>query len=253
MASGLRMSAAATPFTENEILGLRSVVPTGGTCFDIGAAYGMYTFPLAHLVGKTGSVHSFEPLTGSYRLLALTKRLVGGKNIQLHRSAVGRESGWQPLTVPRQWGFPIRGRAFLAQDATSLGPNERFTSHQEVGVPVTTVDETCRNAGVGQVDFLKIDVEGAELAVLEGASETIAAHSPALLLEIEDRHVGKYGLRATDLVDYLTSRGYRMYVWKNREWTETDRVTVAVRNYLFSVALDRSRSKIPALAGQWAG
>jgi FkbM family methyltransferase len=242
------MSAAATPFTEKEILGLRGIVPAGGVCFDIGAAYGMYTFPLADLVGSGGEVHSFEPLTGSFRLLSMTKHLVGGRNIHLHRMAVGRSSGWQPLNVPKQWGLPIRGRAFLASGAVSLGANEQFSSHHEVAVPVTTVDDTCRLAGINRVDFLKVDVEGAELAVLEGASDTIEAHSPALLLEIEERHVCKYGLAAADLVGFLTRRGYRMYVWNERRWTEATRVTTAVRNYLFTASLDRQPA--PAFAGQ---
>jgi hypothetical protein len=91
ISAGLRTSAAISPFTEKEVLGLSHVVPPGGVCFDIGAAYGMYTFALAHLVGSTGQVHSFEPLAGSARLLDAARRFSGSRNIRLHRKAAGRE------------------------------------------------------------------------------------------------------------------------------------------------------------------
>lgn len=239
IAAALRTSAAISPFTESEVLGLSHVVPVGGVCFDIGAAYGMYTFPLAHLVGDTGQVHSFEPLAGSARLLDASRRLSGGRNIRLHREAVGQETACQTITVPTQWGFPIRGRAFLTRGASDAGPNATFTSHREVTIQVTSVDEVCRKAGISRIDFMKVDVEGAEMAVLCGAASMIEQHAPHLLLEIEDRHLGKYGLRSADVVGYLTARGYRMYGWDGRRWAPASRVTTAARNYLFSVSLDR--------------
>ena len=60
---GITRVAARINWAEAEVLGLRAVVRPGDHVFDVGAAYGMYTFPLAHIVGATGSVHSFEPQT----------------------------------------------------------------------------------------------------------------------------------------------------------------------------------------------
>ncbi|WP_163506994.1 FkbM family methyltransferase [Fodinicola acaciae] len=243
--AGLRTSAALSPFTEKEVLGLPALIPSGGVCFDIGAAYGMYTFPLAQLVGGSGQVHSFEPLAGSARLLDAARLLGGGRNVRLHREAVGREPGRQVITVPTRWGLPIRGRAFLSHGASDTGANDEFSSHRDVTISVTTVDQVCRTENISRVDFMKIDVEGAEMAVLEGAAATIESHLPHLLLEVEDRHLRKYGLRCTDVVDCLATRGYRMYGWNGRRWVPSSRVTTAARNYLFSVSLDRQ----PAPAG----
>jgi hypothetical protein len=108
-----------------------------------------------------------------------------------------------------------------------------------VTVEVATVDEVCKNEKIARIDFMKIDVEGAELAVLEGATSVIENHAPRLLLEIEDRHLGKYGLSSADVVWHLTAHGYRMYAWDRWRWAPASRVTTAARNYLFSVASDR--------------
>lgn len=64
--------------------------------------------------------------------------------------------------------------------------------NRPVTTPVRTVDGLCNHMGLGRVDFIKADVEGAEAAVLSGARRTLLRHRPALLLEIEDRHLEKY-------------------------------------------------------------
>jgi hypothetical protein len=100
--------------------------------------------------------------------------------------------------------------------------------------PVTTVDQVCREQGIERVGFLKIDVEGFESAVLAGAERVLERDRPSLLLEIEDRHLAKYGRTAADVAASLTARGYGMYAWRAGRWTPVTEVTTAGRNYLFT-------------------
>jgi hypothetical protein len=101
-----------------------------------------------------------------------------------------------------------------------------------VAVDVQTLDGLCERAGLTRLDFIKIDVEGAELHVLEGGERSIAAFRPAILVEIEARHTARYDYRPDDIVGWLTRRGYTMRTWRGA-WQEASAVCTHVRNYLF--------------------
>ena len=232
----LRALAPRASFIEDEIAGLRGVVRPGAICFDIGAEYGLYTFPLSRLAGPTGLVHSFEPLPGAARVLAAGIGAFGCRNVRRFAGAVSDRPGVGELSMPRRRGLPVHGRTFLTTGANGLGPNVEFASADVVRTRVTTVDAVYAHFHLPRVDFMKVDVEGAEPKVIEGARRVIDRHRPALLLEIEDRHLAKYGTTADDLAAHLTSLGYRMHTWDEREraWEPAPKVTEARRNYLFT-------------------
>jgi FkbM family methyltransferase len=244
----LGWAAPRFSFVEEEILGLQAVVRPGDVCFDVGAEFGLYTYPLARLVGPRGAVHSFEPLPGPMRALAAGVRLLGCTNVRRYRMALGREPGRGELSLPHRRGLPVHGRAYLTSGARDQGPNIEFASSSVVRVEVSTVDDIRARHGIGRVDFIKADVEGAEPAVLDGAVQTLADYRPALLLEIEERHLAKYGSGAAELTDRLAGLGYRMHAWRpdtgraaaprgNRRggsWQRVEEVSAARRNYLFT-------------------
>ena len=229
----LRVLARHSSVVEDEILGLDAVVPSGGTCLDIGAQYGVYTQALAGLVGPLGTVHSVEPLPGAFRALTAGVALTGRRNVRCHRVALGERAGAGTLSLPFRAGLPVHGRAFLTAGAAGDGPNREFGSSRTAPVEVMTLDELCVRERIARVAFVKADVEGAELAVLRGGRATLEAHRPALLLEIEDRHLAKYGADATAVTAWLAERGYRMYRWGSGGWNPVARVEAASRNYLF--------------------
>lgn len=231
-------------FVEDEVAGLREIVGPGAVCFDVGAEFGLYTYPLARLAGPRGAVHSFEPLPGPMRTLSAGVRLLGCSNVTLHRMALGREPGHGELSLPIRRGLPVHGRAYLTVGAKNQGPNVEFASSNMIHVEVATVDIIRERHGIGRVDFIKADVEGAEPAVLDGAARTLAEFRPTLLLEIEERHLAKYGTGAAELTDRLTGLGYRMHAWRpatgapgarrGGSWEPVDEVSTARRNYLFT-------------------
>lgn len=231
----IRLTAAAmlarASSREFELRGLARLVGRGGVCFDIGAAYGMYTFPLARLVGRTGQVHSFEPLSLPYRILEAGQRASGAHHVVVTNAALGPLNGRQKLTLPYRFGLPNHGWAHLQ---TGLKHPEGASPSRTLEVPVYSVDHVCEVRRIPRVDFMKVDVEGFEAAVLQGAERTIERHRPSLLLEIEDRHLDKYGMTSCEVTKPLRARGYRMYVWRGGRWSETDEVSKRRRNYLFS-------------------
>lgn len=227
----IRLLARSTPYVEKEMLGLRRIVGPGAVCVDIGAAAGLYTVVLSDIVGATGQVIEVEPLPFVHPLW--TRLLRTGRNVSRYGLALGAEPGRGTMSVPmNRHGGLVTGRSFLAWHTDGVGSNSEFAGHVEVGVEVDTLDALCSRAGLTRLDFLKIDVEGAELHVLTGGSGAIEKFRPAILMEIEARHLDRYGHSAGTTVDWLRNRGYTMHVWR-RGWRAADRVCEEHRNYLF--------------------
>ncbi|ORT57467.1 methyltransferase FkbM [Streptomyces sp. CB03238] len=235
MAAVLEWAAPRAPFIEDEIAGLRTLVRPGDVCVDVGAEYGLYTWALASLVGRTGQVHSVEPLPGPARWLTFAAGALGCGNVSVHRTALGARPGRGHLSLPRRRGLPVHGRAYLDVDAHGPGPNVEFRTSRPVRTRIHTLDQLTHTLGMRHVAFVKADIEGAELGLLRGADETLRRFRPALLLEIESRHLARYGARPADVVRHLQDYGYRLRRWHRGRWANTSQISPDCRNYLFTV------------------
>lgn len=225
--------SAAVRAAEPEILGLPRIVRPGDSVIDVGAALGMYTVPLAHLTGPTGRIDSVDPQPRNFHVVRFLRRITGVKRGLIRRIGFGPEQGESSIAVPIIFGLPIFGHGHIADGAEEDG------KHRIVHTPtkVDTIDDWVEREGIGKVSFIKVDVEGFEPSVVEGAAKTITRDLPSLLLEIEDRRLIRYGkVTANDFVAQMFSRWpqYKMYTWSGKAWTEVDHVEAQVRNYLFA-------------------
>jgi FkbM family methyltransferase len=221
-----------TPYLEKEMLGLSRLVGPGSVCIDIGAAAGLYTLALSRLAGPSGRVYSVEPLSFARPVWTRVLRVGDGQNVSRHNVALGADPGSGVMSVPvGRYGL-VTGRSFLTGKSSGLGSNAEFAGQITTDVQVDTLDGLCERAGLTRLDFIKIDVEGAELHVLEGGQRTIEAFMPTMLIEIEARHMERYGYSPDDIVGWLTRRGYSMHTWQ-QGWRETEGVCMHTRNYLF--------------------
>lgn len=218
-------------WAEPELRGLGAVVRPGDTVFDIGAAHGMYTVPLAHFVGPVGSVQSFEPHPRQQKQLRFLRTLLGARQVTVIPAAAGDTEGEFTMRLPVKYGFPIYGHAHIAEGAAAHPTRLRVWS-----TPVETIDNWCEMNDIDRVSFIKVDVEGFEPAVIAGASATIDRDRPSLLLEIEDRHLARYGRSANEFADEIRTRWpeYRMYTFVEESWVPTAHVGLGIRNYLFA-------------------
>jgi len=246
-----RLTAAAitslarwTPYLESELCGLRRLVRPGSVCIDVGSAAGLYTAVLARLAGPAGRVHSIEPLPFAHLLWARAVRARRAGNVRHHTLALGMEAGNGTMSVPvGRYGL-VTGRSFLARRAGGPDPNAEFDGQVPVTVPVDTLDNLCAREEVSRVDFMKIDVEGAELQILEGGKHVIGTHRPVILVEIEARHTARYRCSPADITGWLLQRGYTMHTWR-RGWRKSDGVDPGNRNYLFCPpALDPAERRL---------
>lgn len=230
----VRSCARLTPWVESELLGLRQLVGRGDVCIDIGAAVELYTAELSQLVGEAGVVHSVEPLDFLYPAARML-RLRRAANVRCHAVALGEAAGRHPLSVPMRRGRPVPGRSYLALGSTGAGSNAEFREHLEVSVPTGTLTGFAQRVGVDRVDLIKADVEGAEFGLLRGGRQVLVEYGPRLLLEIEQRHMTRFGHGPDSVVAWLAGLGYRLFIWRRGGWREVDQVTEACRNYLCSI------------------
>jgi FkbM family methyltransferase len=163
------------------------------TVVDVGANFGYYSVLLADLVGGQGNLFAVEPNPHAADFLSRSIDLNGFSNrTQIARAALGsNDDGWATLYVP------------VNEPKNALVVADDFTPLPESGtvlqVPVMTLDHL--TAVAARVDFIKIDAEGAEEAIVAGMQETILRHRPTIVLEF---NAGRY----TDpgsFLDRLTS------------------------------------------------
>lgn len=158
---------------EAELRVLADIVPAGRTAVDVGANKGVYARVLA---GLASDVHAFEPNPRVFRWL---ERALPD-NVTAHQAALSDRDGEVDLYLPR------RGRRYSGSGG-SLNSRKAEAKHGTVRVSARTLD----SCGLGDVGFIKIDVEGAEARVLAGARSTIERCRPVLQIELEERHTGQ--------------------------------------------------------------
>lgn len=141
------------------------VLKPGSVYVDVGANIGYYTKKMAEVVGPTGTIHAFEPLPSAWNLLKANVAHI--PQCQLHNKAVAETPGELPFY------------AHPNGDTSSLVPSSGST---KIVVPVTTLDQEL--SALTQLDLLKIDVEGAEYRVLQGAKQSIQTHRPIVCFEL---------------------------------------------------------------------
>jgi FkbM family methyltransferase len=181
-------------------LAMKDRVRAGAVVLDLGANVGMYTLLMARWAGPAGKVFAFEPAPGIAGVLGEHIRLNGlGDRVEAVQAAVGEAVGQVTF-----FAAGLSGHGSVAAAAVPGGT--------PAVVPVTTVDAFCEQRGLAPT-FVKIDVEGYEAHVLDGARETIRRHRPVLLIETHPHVWPDLGLSRADVagrLDALRGLGYRV-------------------------------------------
>jgi FkbM family methyltransferase len=169
---------------EPEFALLEQWVRPGDTVIDVGANVGHYTVRLARLVGAAGRVIAFEPVPHTFAMLVENVQAAALGHVTFVNAAATSEPARLRFDVPQwEWG----GLNYYQSRVSDAGKTE------VVGLPVDSV------LPPGRVTFVKVDVEGHELACLHGCRTLLARDRPMLMVEGDEAAVR----------DFLAGFGYR--------------------------------------------
>ncbi len=183
---------------EPELLPAISASRQGGTvAVDVGAHWGLYTYAMRRAFRE---VYAFEPLDECLEFL----RTYDQPEIQLHACCLSDHDGNSSLMVP------------IAEDGRLLQGNASL-ENREAGLERIVPTRTLDSFDLSDVALIKIDTEGHEISVLEGASELLGREKPYLLVEVEDAHSAE---AAWDRIERISSYGYEAFVLDGGGWVK---------------------------------
>lgn len=182
-------------------------VRVGAVCFDIGANIGVYSVVMSKLSGDAANVHSFEPVDHLREKLLANAKLNGFDTLRVSGMAVGDRPGTAVMYQINKGQFR-GGTSSLIENSTVQGLGlDNFTKKEVV---VVTVDEYVTTNNVQRIDFMKIDVEGYELKVLQGGREAIGKLRPAILFEFDYPRLEAAGEIIAGFDEFFRSVNYRV-------------------------------------------
>ena len=150
-----------------------SLLDSESIFLDIGANFGYYALTAAKSIGKQNSVHAFEPNKNAYQLLQTNVEINGcQETVCTHQICVGAEDGEVDFYITEESSF------------SGMSATGRAKLREKVRVPIRCLDSLLPQLGLSQIDAIKIDVEGYEFSVLQGAKETLRK-SPNLAIAME--------------------------------------------------------------------
>ena len=172
--------------------------------FDVGANRGYFTQLYSLLVGRHGRVFAFEPVPTTFRVLQermAVRQVI--PNVDLINVALSDTNGTAVMHLP--------GRD---DGQASLLPHRGVGSWQ-IAEPAATfqcrqirLDDFVAEQGITRLDFLKCDVEGAELLVLRARNDTLKRFQPVLYLEVSPDWTTDFGYHPTAIIEFLRPLGY---------------------------------------------
>jgi FkbM family methyltransferase len=184
----------AGTFESDERRLLEEIVPAGGTAIDVGANIGLFTLSLAKLVGPTGLVISYEP--DSQNLLTNTAAF---SQVQVRPVAVSDKE--------EQVTFRLHRSSSLSR----IVPKSA-RSMKDLSIDAVTLDAEKFRHSLTRIDFLKIDVEGAEANVLAGAPQLLSdEHAPVIMFEWIPGFRGRWQKSALAVLKDSVGDGWRLF------------------------------------------
>lgn len=186
-------------FERTESRFVETFLRPGMTVLDIGAHHGFYTLLASHKVGPRGRVIAFEPSPRERKFLLRHLSLNRCKNVSVESFALGSQE--------------VEADFFLVEGeetgCNSLRPPNVNEATRALGVLVRRLDDCLQRQGIQHVDFIKMDVEGAELEVLRGATELLRRRPrPVILCEAENIRTQPWGYRPSEIIVFLRRFNY---------------------------------------------
>jgi FkbM family methyltransferase len=192
---------------------LSPFIPSNAVVFDVGANHGRYAKALAKIHNGSCRVFAFEPLEYNYTLARSV--LSSFKNVKLFPVALSNKAGEERLYVPI--GKSSKRINHVTPHMGKSGCESYFESNERKQVYWTTIQTNTLDAivigeNLTRLDFIKVDVEGAESLVFAGGIKSIQKFHPVIYCEVSGQHTRKFGMSQLDSIKILLDLGYCPHV-----------------------------------------
>ena len=184
-----------SPYVHPAVLGF---LRPGAVVIDVGASLGEWTVPFARRVGAGGRVLAIEPAPRAAAALESTLAANALYQAELLCCAIGDHDGVAEFAVP------LVTSASTDTGTARIGP--ACSGHEALHVPLRSLDSITAERGLAALDLIKIDAEGHERRVLDGAASLLGRHRPVLVIETGHEADGD----RPAIHDRLAGLGYRM-------------------------------------------
>ena len=210
---------------------VKMLIKRGDIVLDVGANIGYYSILMSKLVGKEGKVICFEP-TDCYGNV-LEKNIAENKLTNVEAYRIGLSNKEQELEIQ----IGISSATLHVPGNIKLNCSER--------IKLVTLDKFLEEHPLPKINFIKIDVDGHEPLVLEGAWRSIDKYQPNILLEVSHTHYLNAGYTAWDFYDLLKSKGYYIYHEKKLdEISSKEEFLFKCANFAYSANIVIGKNKL---------
>ena len=205
-------------FEQVEIDLFSRFIKPGMTVVDAGANIGLYSLIASELVGEKGKVYAFEPSFETYQRFLKNIKLNQATNIFPNNLGLGDQID-QELQLRQDIGFEDAERYLVPPDFeinTELANVNLMTKEERI--KITMLDDFIAKLGVGSIDFLKIDTEGFEYYILNGAKQILKS-SDSIIIFFECTELGtqRSNTSQKEVFNILLELDFKIYYWNNQE------------------------------------
>ena len=217
LASGVKFNAGA--YNPDTSLGtyempvqkaLSQYLKSENIFYDIGANVGFFTILGAKLVDSGGHVYAFEPEAKNAVTLRRNAKLNNFAHVTVIEKAVSRTTGTEKLCLTEYCG----SNALASSDNSSQQLESELPSFLKVKERITvntvSIDDLLQDNKTKPPTLVKIDVEGAEMEVLQGMSQTLKKWQPIIIYEVDDKNQDGLLNKRKKVDDFLLSHGYKI-------------------------------------------
>ena len=177
---------------------VKKIIQKKDTVLDIGANIGYYTLIFAKLVGDDGKVFAFEPEPSNFSLLEKNVEINGYRNVELAQKAASNKIGKMKLYINEK----------------NAGGHMIYDTHENrnvVEIDVTRLDDHLNNLST-PINFVKMDVEGSEIDVIEGMKDILQKTKDIIIMsEFNPYCIERCGKKPKDYLEALIQNGFKIY------------------------------------------
>lgn len=211
---------------EKELDLLTHIISPGDVCLDVGANYGEWSYYMSKCTGSTGKVFAIEPVPQTTLILKRTLKKFSLLNVEMHQLVFGDSNRNMIMCVPREkYGFYNLPGAFVTIDEKDTGSN--------VKVQMVSLDSFVNEHNIEKMDFVKCDIEGAEMLFFKGAVGVLSKNKPVIICEITEKFAARFDYTTKTVFELLDRLGYDSFRYFDKTLISVNDVVPSENNYVF--------------------